>query len=230
MSRSSGLIQDRLALYGNGWKEASARLWASPRLRELYPEMLKVSYQVIRASVPLLELARDQARRMPGDPVASGLADYLARHVEEERGHDGWLRQDLEQLGVPGEALDAALPSPHVAGLVGAQHFWIRHTHPVSVLGYLAVLEGEPPGEDLFVAAAARSGWPEAAFSTLRYHARVDREHWQDLLALFDALPLEPRHHALLGLSILHTCEGMAAAIRAVLDLPVATGLPAIAR
>ncbi|HET8902210.1 MAG TPA: iron-containing redox enzyme family protein [Holophagaceae bacterium] len=184
--------------------------------------MLKVSYQVIRASVPLLELARDQAfRRGAEDAVAAGIAAYLARHVEEERGHDEWLRKDLESLGVSTQDLDEALPSPHVASLVGAQHYWAIHVHPVAILGYLAVLEGEPPDETFFAQAAQRSGLPEAAFSTLRYHARVDREHWRDLLDIADALPLSGRDLSLIGLSILHTCGGMEAAIRSVVEQPV---------
>ena len=215
-------IQNRLLLFGADWKQLSNELWSSPDLALLYPEMLKASYQVIRASVPLLEVARDRSLLLaPGDEVAVGLAQYLARHVEEERGHDAWLREDLECLGVSGEGLDRALPSPHVAGMVGAQHYWALHTHPVAILGYIAVLEGEPPEEAFFRDAAQRSGLPEAAFNTLRYHACVDREHWRDLLDLLDALPLDARHLSLIGLSILHTCDGMASAIRSVLERPV---------
>ena len=179
--------------------------------------MLKISYQVIRASVPLLQLARDQAL-LCADPVAERLAPYLTQHVEEERGHDDWLREDLKTLGVSDRALDEAIPSPHVAGMVGAQHYWALHAHPVAILGYLAVLEGEPPQETLFLDAARRSGLPEAAFNTLRYHARVDRAHWQDLLDLVDELPLTERQASLIGLSILHTCNGMASAIQTVLE------------
>lgn len=184
--------------------------------------MLKASYQVIRASTPLLELARDQAlQRAAEDPIAAKLASYLAQHVDEERGHDEWLLKDLAALGVTAADVEAELPSPHVAGMVGAQHYWALHTHPVAILGYIAVLEGEPPEESFFLDAARRSGLPEAAFSTLRYHARVDREHWQDLLDLLDELPLEPQQLSLIGLSILHTCNGMGSAIQAVLDRPV---------
>lgn len=228
MKAASGFLQDRLAIYGAAWKGLSARFWAAPDLRFRYPEMLKISYQVIRASVPLLELARDEARRRAGaDPVAEGLAAYLERHVDEERGHDEWLRTDLASLGVSGRDLDDALPSPHVAGMVGAQHYWALHAHPAAILGYLAVLEGEPPEEAFFLEAGRRSGLPPEAFNTLRYHARVDREHWRDLADLADALPLAPRHQALIGLSILHTCEGMASAIQGVLDQPPA-GVPAL--
>jgi hypothetical protein len=212
-------VENRLLLYGAGWKRLSCALWESPDLSFLYPEMLKVSYQVIRASTTLLELARDQALHLaPLDSVAAGLATYLVQHVEEERGHDEWLRKDLACLGVSARDLDEALPSPYVAGMVGAQHYWILHTHPVAILGYIAVLEGEPPEEAFFLDVARRSGLPEAAFNTLRYHSRVDQEHWRDLLGMVDALPLEPRHLSLMGLSILHTCNGMEAVLQKVLS------------
>ncbi len=221
LAAASQVIQDRLLLYGQAWKRVSRDLWARPDIRDLYPEMLKISYQVIRASTPLLTLARDRATELAAtDPVAAGLAPYLAKHEQEERGHDAWLLEDLGRLGISEAMVLEALPSPHVAGMVGAQHYWALHTHPVAILGYLAVLEGEPPPEAFFLEAARKCGLDEAAFSTLRYHARVDREHWQDLLDLFDALPLEPRHLSLIGLSILHTCEGMAASLRPLLERP----------
>jgi pyrroloquinoline quinone (PQQ) biosynthesis protein C len=217
---ASRAIQDRLSLYGGGWKRLSIAFWNAPDLRWRYPEAMKASYHAIRASVPLLESALAEARaRGPEDAVAAGLARYLAHHIEEERGHDGWLAEDLARLGVSGEALAEEIPSPAVAAMVGAQHYWVRHAHPVSILGYLAVLEGEPPEESLLTEAAARAGLPEAALSTLRYHARVDKAHWQDLLDLFDALPLTPRHLALLGLSVLSACQGQEALLRHVLSL-----------
>ena len=223
LAPASQVIQDRLLLYGQEWKRVSRDLWARPDIRDLYPEMLKVSYQVIRASTPLLTLARDCAKELAAtDPVAASLAPYLTRHEQEERGHDGWLLEDLNRLGIREEEALESLPSPPVAGMVGAQHYWVRHTHPVAILGYLAVLEGEPPEEAFFIEAAKRCGLDEAAFSTLRYHARVDRQHWQEMLDLFDALPLEPRHLALIGLSILHTCEGMAASMKGLLARPMA--------
>lgn len=219
LAPASRVIQDRLLLYGQEWKRVSRDLWTRPDIRLLYPEMLKVSYQVIRASSPLLSLARDRSVELAAtDPVAAGLAPYLIKHEQEERGHDAWLLEDLGRLGISEAMAHEALPSPHVAGMVGAQHYWVRHTHPVAILGYLAVLEGEPPEEAFFVEAARKCGLDEGAFSTLRYHARVDRDHWKDLLDLFDELPLEPRHLSLIGLSILHTCEGMASSLRPLLD------------
>ena len=226
--KASQALQSRLSLYGSSWKRLSSSFWDAPDLQARYPGMLKVSYQVIRASTALLSLARDRAAALaPEDPVSAGLAVYLAKHEEEERGHDDWLLEDLARLGIAQEEVKAEIASPHVAAMVGAQHYWVLHAHPVAILGYIAVLEGEPPDEAFFEDAARRSGLPAEAFSTLRYHSRVDRAHWQELLDLMDALPLEPRHLSLIGLSVLHTCLGMEAGIQAVLDLPMGEAVAA---
>ena len=36
------------------------------------------------------------------------------------------------------------IPSSQVATLVGAQYYWLRHYHPISLLGHMMVMEGCP--------------------------------------------------------------------------------------
>jgi hypothetical protein len=215
MTSPSRFLQDRIALFSGGRAEASEALWGSPDLPELYPALLRHAYAVIRTSVPLMEAAVAEGRRR-GDAVGLGLAAYLARHIPEERGHDLWMREDLALLGEDVAALDAA-PTPILAAsLVGAQYTWIHHAHPVAILGYLAVLEGNPPDPAFFEAAAARSGLPLAAFRTYLLHARLDPGHRDELFAALDALPLEPQHLQLLSLSALHSCQVLEQTLRAV--------------
>lgn len=215
MTSHSRFLQERIALFSGGRAEASTAFWESPYLAQLYPELLKHAYAVIRASVPLLTEAAAEARRR-GDAVSLGLAAYLEHHIPEETGHDDWMREDLEVLGVPGEALDAEPPPILAASLVGAQVHWIRHGHPVAVLGYLAVLEGNPPDPALFESAARRTGLPLAAFRTYIAHARLDPGHRDELHAVLDALPLEPMHLKLLALSALHSCQVLEQVLRSL--------------
>src|SRR4029079_128797 len=80
---------------------AGERFVGHPRIRELYPEYLFTVHSIIRASVPIMEMARERALSLSsGDQVAADLADYLVEHIEEERGHDEWLLGDLEAIGV----------------------------------------------------------------------------------------------------------------------------------
>ncbi len=75
-----------------------------------------------------------------------------------------------------------------------AQHFWLRHVHPVAILGYLAVLEN-PASPAFLDQVAERSGLPPASMSAHMRHARLDVAHVAEFDAMLDALPLT-QHHA----------------------------------
>jgi hypothetical protein len=179
------------------------RLIAHPRLRAIYPEYLVMTHGVIRASVPLMETALAAARALPDDRVAVLLADYLEHHIPEERGHDDWLLEDLEFLGVPRDRVLSRVPSPTIAALVGSQYYWIEHVHPVGLLGYVTLLEGYPPSRRDIDQVQATTGYGPEAFRTLVLHADLDPGHGNDLDDLLDSLPLTEQQRTVLGLSAL---------------------------
>ena len=201
-------------------------LIAAQRRLDQYPDpaaawlaFLGVLYGSIRASVPLLETARDRAsERSPTDPVAAGLTDYLRTHAEEERGHDEWVLQDLQSVGVAPAELLSRPPSGAVAALVGAQYYWVLHYHPVCVLGYLMVLEGNPPNRRSLQDFQSRSGLPASAFRTMHEHADLDIGHAAELAELLDRLPLSPGHTEALGLSAISTVSGLTRVLQEVGD------------
>jgi hypothetical protein len=181
-------------------------MWGDPRAAQLYPEYLIALHGVVRASVPLMEEALRACRTLAEeDDVAAGMVDYLERHIEEERGHDRWLLEDLETLRVPPSEVWARPPADSTARAVGAQYYWIRHHHPVALLGYIAVVEGRPPDPAFLDRTVEATGLPAAAFRTLFRHAESDVGHGSDLRALLDALPLPPAHASLLARSALLT-------------------------
>jgi hypothetical protein len=189
-------------------------LWGHPRLGELYPRYLVALHTVIRSSVPLMVAARDKAWQQVGDdPVAGTLAAYLDRHIPEETDHDEWLLEDLARLGWPASDALEHMPSPAVAALVGAQYYYINHSRPVALLGYIGVLEGYPPTEELAHAAAARTGYPIEAFRTLRKHAHLDPHHRDDLDRCLDRCSLSPRDMELVVTNALATAERVVAMI-----------------
>jgi hypothetical protein len=209
---NSRALQTRLELFVGPLAVANRRLFEHPDQPRLIPDLLVFCHQVTRAGVPLLELARDRARVL-ADPVSRPLATYLAEHVEEERGHDEWLLADLAHAGLTRADVLARIPSPRTAALVGAQYYWIQHEHPVSILGYLMVVEGHALDPALIDQMQERSGLPAAAFRTAREHARLDLAHAGELAQILDALPLTGAHIALLGLSLLHTVSSFAQCI-----------------
>jgi hypothetical protein len=215
----SAALRLKLELAGDEYDRAAHALWRHSRLAELIPDYLFRTHSIIRASVPLMEAARDRAASLAArDPVAASLAKYLGQHVNEERHHDDWLLDDLEELGTSREAVWSRMPSPTVAALVGAQYYWIHHHHPVAVLGYIAVLEGNPPVESQIAEVIERTGLPERAFRTFIKHARLDPHHRDDLNSALDAMPLTEEHETLIATSALETQHLLALSLREVVN------------
>ncbi|WP_326734446.1 iron-containing redox enzyme family protein [Streptomyces sp. NBC_01022] len=192
-------------------RAAAARMWRSDAgLPGRYRHYLCAMHQVIRASVPLMEQAAARCEALPRDPVAPPLARYLRTHAEQERGHDDWLLTDAAAAGTAPGALTGTTPPAYVAALVGAQYYWIEHSHPVALLGYIAVLEGNAPAPGLAGRLARETGLPPAAFETVRLHADLDDGHSAGLDRLIGRLPLDRAQRSLVAVSALHTVAALA--------------------
>lgn len=179
-----------------------------PQFSALFSEYLFTLHCMIRASVPLMQAALERAQTLSShDPVAGGLATYLAQHIPEELHHDDWLLDDLAVLGMDRAQVLSRLPSPAIASLVGSQYYWIHHYHPLALLGYMAVLEGYPATAEQIEAQVITTGHPRAAFRTLFKHAVLDPHHRSGLDQALDSLPLTREHSVLLGVSALRTVE-----------------------
>ena len=179
-------------------------------MRDIFPEFLFLTHCIIRASVPLMETAaRVAAAKGPDDPIASRLADYFGHHVTEEAAHDEWLLDDMEVLGFKRHEILERIPPAEAAEMVGAQYYWLHHSDPVALLGYVAVLEGDPPREDELESAVLRTGLPHDAFRTFISHAKLDPNHKQELDDFIDSLPLTDAQQNLLAVSALTTVGGL---------------------
>jgi Iron-containing redox enzyme len=221
---SSSVLRRKIALALPPLVAAQRRLDQHPDPAAAWIAFLGVLYGSMRASVPLLETALDRARELsPADPLAAGLTDYLHRHSEEERGHDEWLLQDLLSVGVDSTQLLSRPPSGAVAALIGAQYYWVLHYHPVCILGYLMVIEGDPPSRRSLQDLQSRSGLPPSAFRTMLEHADLDIDHAAELADLLDRLPLSPNHNEALGLSAISTVAGLTRILKEVGDRLAAT-------
>jgi hypothetical protein len=202
-------LRARLALTAPAVHAATTAMWRPQGLSSRYDRYLAAMHGLIRASVPLMEHAAGRCARLgPSDPVAAPLTAYLRAHIEEERGHDAWLLADIAALGGDVAAVRDRQPSPVVARLAGAQYYWTTHHHPVALLGYIAVLEGNAPAPWLADRIAA-AGVPDAALRTVRGHAELDGGHTAALFALLDGLPLDPPLLHAVVMSALHTVDGL---------------------
>jgi len=204
-------------------------LFSHPQVARQYPTWALTIYQLARNFLPLMETALARAQTLAAaDPVAAGTAEYLVRHIEEERhGAEGYGEAhlaDLAELGVdPAQARRQPLPLT-IATLVGCHYDWIVHRHPVALFGFLEVAEGYPPPVRAIEDFISRSGLPRAGFNLLFEHADLDVSHRDKLHEVLDRLPLTPEQEEVLGLSAMRTVDLMSRALWEALGQPDASG------
>ncbi len=138
------------------------------RNREIFIENLLFLHALIVASEPLLEEALKR-------PMAVGLKHFYEKHLEEERGHAKWLKEDLLSLGIKTRDIDW-----RAAQIAGTQYYLIRHVSPELLLGYMASLECRPMPIEVVDLLERIHG--EQALRTIRYHAVHDIDHGADVL------------------------------------------------
>lgn len=128
-------------------------------------------YQVIVASEPLLE---DAIVSLSDDGFEGELKAFYRKHLEDERHHAKWLREDIgdHEIGLNMVA----------AALAGTQYYLIRHVHPVCLMGYMIALEGGSISPKVIEDIESELG--ENASRTVRIHAENDPEHIKELLSL----------------------------------------------
>jgi pyrroloquinoline quinone (PQQ) biosynthesis protein C len=66
---------------------------------------------------------------------------FLYEHMFQEAGHEQWVMNDLQAVGVPSETTRAHAAAPHTLALVGYNHWAAERRHPCSVLGMMYTLE-----------------------------------------------------------------------------------------
>lgn len=219
MGRAADRLRDAIELGLPTLRAAATRLLSAEPAETIYREYLATMHATVRASVPLMQAALARARELAADdPVARRLVDYLPEHIEEEAGHDDWLLDDLEAIGVPRYSILTRTPSRRIAAVVGAQYYWILHGHPVALIGYMAVLERHAPSPAVIDRLVDRTGFDRRAFRTMIEHADLDRGHAEDVFRVADAVPARDRLVDLLESSAVHTVLGMAAVLDEIVD------------
>jgi hypothetical protein len=180
-------------------------LQLKPDLINTYKDYLLTIHAIIRASVPLMQCARQKSSKITDDTLATILNDYFTKHISEEMNHDDWLLDDLESIGISRKDALLRKPSPIVAELVGSQYYWIFHWHPICLLGYIAILEGYPPKRENIDLLQKNTGLPSSAFRTLMKHGDIDPFHRTDLNDLIDRLQLNTKHEEWITLNAMYT-------------------------
>lgn len=216
---NSDVLWSKIRLAEVRLSEATHAFWRHPDLADMLPAFLVQLHRVMKGGIDLMRHARDKACAMPGDPVAAIVAPYLEEHIVEEQDHDAWLLNDISTLGISAEEVEQSTPLSSVVSLLGSQYFWALNIHPVTVFGYLIVLEGKPPVSEELKEIQRRTGLPSTAFRCLHEHADNDPHHIADLNRTLDEMPLTAEQEKYIALSAFHTIDAVASILEELIDL-----------
>ena len=116
---------------------------------------------------------------------------FLYEHMQEESGHEAWVMNDLEAVGVGPAATLAHSPSIDTLALTGYNHWAADRRHPCSVLGMMYTLEVIASVYGGTFASAIRDSLlldGERGISFIGSHATLDAEHMIDLRKVLNTL------------------------------------------
>lgn len=148
-----------------------------------YLAFLREAYHHVRHTVPLL-----QACKAALPARNAWLRGPLDEYVEEERGHDEWILDDIRACGGDGQAVREGLPGHATEVMVAYAYDTIARRNPLGFFGMVHVLEGTSVSLALMAADQIQKPLqlPDAAFTYLRSHGMLDREHTAHFELLMD--------------------------------------------
>ncbi len=133
-------------------------------------------YHCTRASEHLLSSAIFNEK-------TKALTEFYRSHLEEEKGHCAWLKEDLASVGV--DVSKTLIPSSAVE-LCGSLYYLIFHVDPAALLGYQLMMECFPPSLKLVETLEQRYGTP--FLRTIRYPAEHDVGHGEKILQMIESV------------------------------------------
>ena len=151
--------------------------------QQAYADFLIRLYPVVSNFCPMMAAAIGVcADRLPE------LRRFLYEHVQEERGHEHMVLNDLRALGVT-DAVHIPLqrPAPPVQALLAFNYHGIATEHPSCVLGMVYVLEilSSLYGDKVARALSRNMELPlSSGFTFLDSHASLDEDHMAELRQL----------------------------------------------
>jgi pyrroloquinoline quinone (PQQ) biosynthesis protein C len=141
--------------------------------RKLYLDFLAEAFHHVKHTFPLLALA---ASRTPDQRYQDALVEYM----EEERGHEKWILNDIRAVGGDADRVRDGQGGPACRIMVAYAYYAIEHISPYAFLGSVHVLEGISVllADQVADAMKASLGLEsDTGFTYLRTHGSLDTEH-----------------------------------------------------
>ncbi len=159
------------------------RALAGDVTREVYVAFLTQAYHHVRHTVPLLMAV---GSRVPDRHA--WLRDAILHYLEEETGHDEWILNDIARAGGDRAAAAASEPAVATEAMVAYAYDTVMRGNPLGFFGMVHVLEGTSVALALNAADRIQKtlDLPVNAFTYLRSHGELDKEHINDLARILE--------------------------------------------
>ncbi|HUP05999.1 MAG TPA: iron-containing redox enzyme family protein [Caldimonas sp.] len=160
-----------------------------------YQRLLLELYQLVWHFNPICAAA---ASRMSDD--SRHVRYFFYKHIEEESGHERWVMDDLEAVGVSASDARKSRPMADTQALVGFNYWTADRREPVAVLGMVYVLEVIAsvyggPFSTAIKESLLLSG--DRGVSFIGSHASLDTKHMADLRDILNTVQDESKREAI---------------------------------
>lgn len=148
-----------------------------------YQRLLLELYQVVWHFNPVCAAAASRMGTPAHEPLQP-VRHFLYAHMHEESGHETWVLNDLEAVGVTASDARAHAPAVATLSLIGYNYWAADRRHPASALGMLYALEVVASVYGGPFASAIRESLlleGERGVSFIASHASLDAQHMAEL-------------------------------------------------
>ncbi len=143
--------------------------------KALYLDFLGQAYHHVKCTAPVMALATARC----------GIEDRLYQsalfeYIEEERGHEAWILEDIHALGGDPEKVRLSLPRFPCRVMVGHAYYLVDRVSPYGLLGMVHVLEGMAvalAGKAVSAIRASVAPFTDDGFKYLTTHGDLDVKH-----------------------------------------------------
>ncbi|HEV7619452.1 MAG TPA: iron-containing redox enzyme family protein [Burkholderiaceae bacterium] len=154
--------------------------------REEYKAFLIDLYHIVWHFCPIMAAA---ASRCPDE--FKEVRYHLYHSIEEEKGHETMVLNDLKVFGISAETVQASVPSYAVQAMLGYNYYTCERIHPCSVAGMLYGLEliSSVYSGELATSISLGLDMPlPHGFTFLDSHSAMDLDHVAELRKLFQTI------------------------------------------
>ena len=144
--------------------------------KELYIEYLAQAYHHVRFTCPLFE----RAIKLMKEPGDKAFVDAFEEYIDEEKGHEEWILNDIEFMGGDKEKVRAQQGDLPVQSMIAYMSHTIDNVNPYALLGMVHVLEGTSVNMATEAAEAISKKLEidtKKGFSYLLSHGKLDISH-----------------------------------------------------